>query len=49
MSDRWKERVKDRIKYILVFLGGVVSDAVRQTLTEELAALISILRGALGA
>ena len=44
----WKERVKDRIKYILTFLGGAVSSAAQQALTDELSKLIDILRGALG-
>ena len=49
MADKdWKEIVKARIKYILAFLGGVVSDAVRQAVTEELVALINVLKGVLG-
>ena len=48
MTD-WKERIRALIKYILAFLGGAISDALRQELTKELAALIDMVRGALGA
>lgn len=47
-DDVWKDRIKSRIKYILLFLAGVVVDSVRSTLVEEMKSLIDILRGFLG-
>ena len=48
MSEK-KEAIKARIKQILAFLGGVVSETVRQALVEELDALIVVLRSMLNA